>query len=163
MLHSTDTTPISTAAADIDLAGDVVEVEPIAVLSIDNALRAENNAVLGLVLKCGEDAAQRGLGELTRGLHAPAREHLVGVVMMVMLMVMVMLVIMAAAGAVLVMLVLMLFVVMVMMVLMFFLFCFMMCLCKKFHLKRVLSFHNFENLLTFDGLPRSCNDCSLAI
>ena len=53
---------------------------------------------------------------LRGGLHAPAREHLVGVMMMVMLMVMVMLVIMATAGAVLVML--MLFVVMVMMMFM---------------------------------------------
>ena len=96
----------SAAAADIDLAGDVVEVEPIAVLSIDNALRAENNAVLGLVLKCGKDAAQRGLGELTRGLHAPAREHLVGVVVVVVMMP-------AGADAVLVVVVLMVMLVLV--------------------------------------------------
>ena len=72
------------AAADIDLAGDIVEVDPLAVGGGDDALGAQNAAVTGLIGKRVQDAAQLVLGEAAGGLDAPAAEDLVGMVMVMM-------------------------------------------------------------------------------
>ena len=65
----------------------VVEVQPVAVARVHKALGAQDDAVLYRVRELAEDLAQLRLAVLARRLLAPARKHLVGVVvMMVMLM-----------------------------------------------------------------------------
>ena len=90
---------IGSAVADIQLAGDKVEVDPLAVGTGHDALGAQNDAVLAGIqlLQNGADLLS---GVLLCSLAAPGGEDLVGVVVM-----MVMVVVMAAAGAVLAMLV----------------------------------------------------------
>ena len=67
------------AAADVGLLGHVVKVQPVAVAGVHDALGAQDGAVFLLVVQRGEDRTQLGLGELLRRLRAPAREDLVGV------------------------------------------------------------------------------------
>ena len=111
----------SLAAAKVDLTGDVVKVEPLAVGCVHDALGTQHGAEAGLIVELAEGIAQLFLGELLRGLHAPALEDLVGMVMVMMVMlvfviVIVMMMVMALAlGIVALLAVLM--VVMVMMVL----------------------------------------------
>ena len=113
------------AAADIGLAGHVVKVDPAAVGRGHNALGAQHDAIAVLVderVECGADLI---IGVFARRLGAPAREHLIRVVVMVMmaaavvvavLVMIVVIVVMIVAAAVIVV---MLVVVMMMLVLMF--------------------------------------------
>ena len=72
------------AVADIRLAGDIVEVDPLLALCVgDIALGAQDNAVGLRVLKRLQDALDLGLGELLVRLLAPADEDLVGVMAVV--------------------------------------------------------------------------------
>ena len=85
-------------AAQVDLAGDIVEIQPLTVGGIDNALCAQDSAEAGLVLELFENAAQLVLRELLGRFHAPALEDLVGVVvMMVMVLVVIVMVMVALA------------------------------------------------------------------
>ena len=90
---------VGSAVADIQLAGDEVEVDPLTVGTGHDALGTQNDAVLAGVqlLQNGADLLS---GVLLCSLAAPGGEDLVGVVVM-----MVMVMVMAAAGAVLAMLV----------------------------------------------------------
>ena len=90
---------VGSAVADIQLAGDKVEVDPLAVGTGHDALGAQNDAVLAGIqlLQNGADLLS---GVLLGSLTAPGGEDLVGVVVM-----MVMVMVMAAAGAALTMLV----------------------------------------------------------
>ena len=105
------------AAADVALAGDVVEVDPAAVGRVDEALCAEDDAVLFLVAQPGENVAQIAFAELFRRLDAPGGEHLVGVVVMLVVvaaaavlivLVVVLMMIMSAAAVLVVLMVMML-------------------------------------------------------
>ena len=100
------------AAADVGFAGHVVKVDPAAVGRRHDALGAQHDAVAVLVDERVERGADLVVGVFARRLGAPAREHLVRVVVMV---------VMAAAVVMvmLVMLVVMLVVVMMMLVLVF--------------------------------------------
>ena len=93
------------------------------------------------------------------------------VVVVVMLVMMLMLVVVIILVVVVMMLVLMvvlvmlivLVVMMVMLMLVFFLIMRMACFSKDFHFKVVLSFHNLQNLLTWNGSPVGCNNCCIRI
>ena len=92
----------ATAAAQLALAGDVVEIYPaLAVGGVHVALGAHGLAQTEAV-ELGESGDNLLLGEFAGGLRAPAGEHLVGVVAVV---VMVVLVLMAVLVVVLVLMV----------------------------------------------------------
>ena len=76
------TDDISRARADVDLLGNVVKVDPRAVLTRNDALGAKNRAVLAAVegVKCLLNTRRL---EGARGLYAPIGEYLVGMVMVV--------------------------------------------------------------------------------
>ena len=99
---------IGSAEADILLAGDEVEVDPLAVCARHDALGAQDDAVLAGIQLLQNGADLLG-GVLLCGLAAPGGEDLVGVVVM-----MVMVVVMAAAGALLAVVMVVVLVVMVM-------------------------------------------------
>ena len=98
------------AAADIGLAGHIVKVDPAAVGRGHDALGAQNNAVAVLVDERVERGADLVVGVLARRLRAPAREHLVGVVMMVVMIV--------AAAVVVVMVIVVMMMLMLMLIVM---------------------------------------------
>ena len=101
---------VGSAVADIQLAGDEVEVDPLAVATCHDALGAQNDAVLAGIqlLQNGADLLS---GVLLCRLTAPGGEDLIGVVVM-----MVMVMVVAAAGAVLAMLVVMVMLMLMVMV-----------------------------------------------
>ena len=69
---------------DIALTGDIVEMNPRAVGPLYDALGTENRTVgVGVFVEEIANLANFFLGELLGGFSAPAREHLVGMVMMV--------------------------------------------------------------------------------
>ncbi len=70
-------------AADIRLAGNIVEVDPTVAFRRNNALAAHYHAVFTAV-KSGKDAADLIIGEHLGGFGAPAGEDFIGVVMVVM-------------------------------------------------------------------------------
>ena len=72
------------ASADIFLTGNIVEIEPVAVGSIQNAFCPENYAVINSVTEVIELLGERFFRELLCGLKTPALEDLIGIVMMVM-------------------------------------------------------------------------------
>ena len=88
---------VGSAVADIPLAGDEVEVDPLAVTTCHDALGTQNDAVLAGIqlLQNGADLLS---GVFLGSLAAPGGEDLVGVVVMMVMVV-------AAAGAVFTMLV----------------------------------------------------------
>ena len=94
------------AETNVALAGNVVEVDPSAVVGSDNSLCAQNHSVLFGVGKAVKSRAERVCVELLGGLRAEAYEYLVGVVMVVSVLV----VVTAGAVAVLVVLVMMMLV-----------------------------------------------------
>lgn len=76
--------------AYVALTGNVVKVQPLSVISCNDALGTQNDAV-GLFFKQRlKDAVQLIRIELFRGLHAPTDKYVVGVVVMVMMTVVVM-------------------------------------------------------------------------
>ena len=87
------------AETNVALAGDVVEVDPSAVVGSDNSLCAQNHAVLFGVGEAVECRAERVCVEFLGGFRTVAYEYLVGVVMMVSV------VMMMTAGAVAVLIV----------------------------------------------------------
>ena len=107
---------VSGTMAHIDLLGNVVKVDPLAVLTRNNALGAKNGAVLAAV-KCLQRRLDICLLEGSGRFLAPVGEHLVGVVVMVagavgivalvvvMMVVMLMMVMVVMASAVLVVMV----------------------------------------------------------
>ena len=97
---------VSGAAAHLMFFGHIVKMEPLAALGRNNALGAQDHTVLAAV-QGSQDPLDFALSEHLDRLHAPAGEHLVGVVM-------VMIVVMAAAGAVLVMFVMVMVLVLMM-------------------------------------------------
>ena len=99
---------VGSAVADIQLAGDEVEVDPLAVLTGHDALCTQNDAVLAGIqlLQNGADLLS---GVLPGSLTAPGGEDLVGVVMMMVM-------VMAAAGAVFTMLMVVMMLMLVVMV-----------------------------------------------
>ena len=94
------------AETNVALAGDVVEVDPSAVVGSDNSLCAQNHSVLFGVGEAVKSRAERVSVELLGGLRAEAYEYLVGVVMVVSVLV----VVTAGAVAVLAVLVVMMLV-----------------------------------------------------
>ena len=64
--------------AHIGSAGDVVKVQPLAVARVKDALGAQDDAVFDRVGEGGQDLLQLRLTVLARGLEAPARKHLIG-------------------------------------------------------------------------------------
>ena len=94
----------SGTASDICFTGNIVEVDPVAVLTCYDTLGAEDDTVLNGVLKLCEARGDLILGEFLGGLTAEAFENIV-CMMVVMLVVMMMLMIMTAAGAIRTMLV----------------------------------------------------------
>lgn len=90
-----------TAGADIDLARNMIKVQPCAVLPRNNALGTQNDAVSLLVVQRGQNRAKLVLGVFLGRLDAPAHKDLVGVmvtvmvvmVLVLMVMIMVMLVV----------------------------------------------------------------------
>ena len=103
---------IGRAVTHIDLAGDIVKVDPLAVLPGDDALGPEDRTEDAAV-ELAQNILDLVQGVFLRGLHDPAGKDLVGVVMMVMMLVVVLVMVMAAA-AVAVVIVVMLVVVMMM-------------------------------------------------
>ena len=110
---------IGRAVTHIDLAGDIVKVDPLAVLPGDDALGAEDRAEDAAV-ELAQDVLDLVQGVFLRGLHAPAGKDLVGVVMMVMMMFVVMIVlvvvVIVAAAAVIVVVMLMVMLIMIMVI-----------------------------------------------
>ena len=109
------------AAADIDLSGDIVEIDPVALSAGDNAFGAQDRAVTRFIGERVQDPAQLVLAEAAGRFDAPASEDLIRV-MMVMAVLMIV-VVMAALVVVIVvimvvMMVLVLFVLIVMVVMM---------------------------------------------
>ena len=107
---------VGRAVAHIDLAGDIVKVDPLAVLPGHDALGTEDRAEDAAV-ELAQDVLDLVQGVFFRGLHAPAGKDLVGVVMMVMMMfVVVLVVIMVMAAAAMVVVVMVIVIVVMMMV-----------------------------------------------
>ena len=94
----------SGTVSDICFTGNIVEVDPVAVLTCYDTLGAEDDTVLNGVLKLCEARGDLILGEFLGGLTAEAFENII-CMMVVMLVVMMMLMIMTAAGAIRTMLV----------------------------------------------------------
>jgi len=113
----------SGTVSDICFTGNIVEVDPVAVLTCYDTLGTEDDTVLNGVLKLCEARGDLILGEFLGGLTAEAFENIV-CMMVVMLVVMMMLMIMTAAGAirtmlVIVMLMMLMMIIMSMVVMMF--------------------------------------------
>ena len=87
------------------LLRNIVKVQPLAIAAGNDALCAQDNAVLAAV-QFGQNGAQCVLAEGAGSLHAPAGEHLISVMM-------VMIVVVMSAGAVLAVLVMMMVVMLV--------------------------------------------------
>ena len=119
MAPITQSLPVTDAAAQLALAGHVIEVDPaVSVSGVHIALGAHGLAEAQAV-ELGEGGGDLLLGVLARGLRAPTGEHLVGVVpvvMVVMVLVAVLMLVIVAAGAALAVLVLMLMLVVMVMV-----------------------------------------------
>lgn len=81
----------SAAAADVRLAGNVVEIDPLSVGRIYKALGTQDRAVACILVELAQRLSDLLLGELLRSLHTPGGEHLVCVVVMMVMS--------AAAGA----------------------------------------------------------------
>ena len=86
-----------TSNSDVGLTGNVVKVEPLAVLPLYDSLGAQDEAVGLLVVQCRQDALKLLCGKLLGGLGTAADKDLVG---MMMVMVVSVLVIVMMAGAV---------------------------------------------------------------
>ena len=97
---------------NVALAGDIVEVDPSAVVGCDNSLCAQNHSVLFSVGEALKSRAERVGIELLGGFRAVAYEYLVGVVMVVSVLVVV------TAGAVAVFILVMMVFVLVLIVVM---------------------------------------------
>ena len=85
--HAQATDNVGTAHTDIHLLGNVVKVEPLAVLATKDTLGAKHLACLAAV-KCGKNGTKRLLGVGLCGLLADAGKDLVGVVVVVVMMLM---------------------------------------------------------------------------
>ena len=100
------------AGADVDLARNVVEVDPSAVICCDDALSTKNDAVGFFVVQIGQNCLDFFCSEFLCGFDAPACENFVSMMMMMMfimamtasamLIVMVMFVVMLMAIAMLI-------------------------------------------------------------
>ena len=147
----------------VRLAGDVIEVDPLAVLSLDNTLCAQDHTefiALGELLKNGRDTVN---SELLCSLAAEAGEDLISVMM-------VMIVVVASARAVFIVLmmivVMMLMIVMMLVIVAMALAVVMMLVMmtvlrlKLFYgrLKSILLLHSGKNILAVQLVPRSCHD-----
>ena len=153
---------VGSAVADIQLAGDEVEVDPLTVAACHDALGAQNDAVLAGIqlLQNGADLLS---GVLLCSLAAPGGEDLVGVVVMMVMVV-------AAAGAVITMLVVvMMLMVMVMVVaaaaMLIMLVMMVMLLLGGFHVlfQGVLALESGDELLTGQILPGSGDDGGVGV
>ena len=106
-----------TAAADVNLAGDIVKIDPIAVRTGDDALGAQNAAEMIFIGQRIQDATQLVLGKAACRFGAPASEDLIRVMVM-MVMVVMMMVMLVVIIVVMVMMVVVLMVIIVVMVMM---------------------------------------------
>ena len=178
-----------TALADVGLTGDVVEVDPASTVGCgDNALGAQDHAVLALVAEgvqlVGHGGAVKGGG----GLGAAAHEDLVGVVVMVVVIVtaaalavvvvvMLMVVIVAMAFLTVLVVVMMLMVVVVavalltvlmvmvalalLVVMMMVVMLGLLCQAGQLGLQGVGALHGLQELGTGEVVPYSKRRCSL--
>ena len=112
--HAQSAGRFGTARADIRRTRHIVKVDPLTVLTRDNALCAQHLPVGVGVIQRGERCRDLLCGKGFRRFGAPAREDLVRVVVMVMVVI----VVVAAAGAVRTVIVVMHMLIMVMIVMM---------------------------------------------
>ena len=82
---------LGTAVADIYFTGNIVKIDPSAVIGRKHTFRAEYKTVLGFILKCLQERVYLILGIMSACLKSYACKHFIGMVMMVI-------VVMASAG-----------------------------------------------------------------
>lgn len=107
------------AVAYVCLTGDIVEVDPLTVLTCDDTLGAQNDAILNGVLKLVQAGSDLLFGELLGGFTAEALKHFVGMVMVVMPFVMVVVVMAAASTAFAVVMIVVMFMFVIIIVIVF--------------------------------------------
>ena len=109
---------IGAPVSHLGFAGHIIEFDPAALRACDHALGAQDHAEEFLLFEPVQHPADLIRGVLHRGLHAPAREDLIGIMIMVVMMVLMLLMIVVMVVMIMVMVMMLMLLVIVIMVVM---------------------------------------------
>ena len=125
--HAQAANHIRTTVAHVGRTGHIIEMDPTAFFTGDNALSTKDYTILLFVLQLTQSTLNRLFGEVYRGFHSPAIKHLICVMVVVMvvamtfltigmIMVMMMMMFMIVAMAILTIMVMVMVVILMVMV-----------------------------------------------